>query len=658
MESNKKLNLNKYAYLDHLKGDIFVWLTCNENFQKASKEDEKLRESAPWRYDSEEEKLNNKIFESEDADRYGFDLSNELPDQIKSGLRVGEYSELWAKSQKEWKNHEFVYINKQTNLENVEYTKEVLTRENVVVFEATFTYNEFVARTDILVKTGNEFKVIEVKGSTSPKFVYGYDLFYQKEIIERSNPEYAGWNYSLLLLDKRYIHSITSSPEKVASDVFINIDYMSNGNLKKRMHKNEYVTWDYDFNSVYERTLIDWVDEPKFDNPGRGKIFTFKIQQFFDSYFMKKESKAFDNKLERIKEIQLMDEPPKLEFEKRNNQFLNSDYMNWALDVSGAYDTEGHSIFDFKGKSVNFEDKCKFFKEGLKEMNQLSNSQIAPGSLTKEFDDIDKETPESIILRFLSAEYGTTVSKYATIIQRAYADKEESLLHRKSLDIELDIYKRSPIYMYDFETANLAIPAADGTKPYDQVVYQYSVHVILDANDYDFKTMKNVVHYEWLAQDRNNFHLEAWKEFIQIFKKHGEGVYVAWNKSFEKGCIRKAQTDLLNNEEIELLGRIGDETEDLMIPFKEKYYYHKDLKGSCSIKFVGPHFAEEINYKDLPLVQRGDQSAAVAKKWLRDNSEESDKEWLSVREGMLKYCEYDTLLMVAILQRVKERAND
>ncbi len=349
-----------------------------------------------------------------------------------------------------------------------------------------------------------------------------------------------------------------------------------------------------------------------------------------------------------------MDEPPKLEFEDRNNKFMNSDYVNWALNLSGAFNAT-NSIFDIRGNNLNWSKKCKLFKSGIIEMNDLQFEDIVPKSI---YDYIDKSvsTDEQAIMHFLTLNSTKGSSGFSVPIQRNYVDKDESLIHRMMMEKYLSDYSNGPIYMYDFETANLAIPFVNGSKPYEQIVYQFSVHVILNPNDFDFDSKRNVIHYEWLADDKETFHLDAWNEFVKVFEKHGEGVYVAWNDSFEKGCIKRAMMNWDFDSEVEnWMERIANETIDLMIPFKHKFYYHKDLKGSYSIKYAGPHFASEINYNDLPLVKRGDQSAAVAKSWLRDDSEESNEIWKKSREGMLKYCEYDTLLMVAILQRVKER---
>lgn len=664
MSDSKKLNLSKYAFLDYLKGDIFAWLNCNDNFQLASQEDEQLRSLTPWRYESDD---------SDDFDldeyynniRYGveedIDLLQELPDQIKAGIRVGEYSEIWAKQK--WPNHEPITISGIGNEENTAETlKHLKSDKDLIIFEATFAYNDFHIRTDIIVKTGDEFKVIEVKGSTSTKLIYGLDLLFQKLIIEASNEEFIGWDYSLLLLNKDYVHNSSFSKEKKASEVFINTNMVTNAHKLGKKKIPEYdpsksTSWSLPLNGYWQNNLLDWIDfdtPPSFEKNMRGKNFTFPIDQFFDSFLAQMFEMELDEHLERIKEIQLMDTPPKLEFEDRNNKFMNSDYMIWALTASGAYDVE-NSIFDFRGTKVNWKTKCEMFRSGIRNMNEPDIDMIVPNTL---LDKIKGMTDEQAIMHFLSSD-GAGAAGYSTIIQRNYANKNENLKHRGMLISELSKYNQGPIYMYDFETANLAIPEVDGSSPYEQIVYQFSIHVILDPKNYDFETMKNIKHYEWLAQDRDGFHLECWEEFVKVFMKHGEGIYVAWNDSFEKNCLLRALENWDFDEEIEgWMKEIQMETIDLMIPFRSKYYYHKDLKGSYSIKYAGPHFAPEINYKDLNMVQKGDQSAAVAKMWLRDRSEQSDLDWQKRRKDMLKYCEYDTLLMVAILQRLQEEVKD
>lgn len=648
----KRLNLNKYAYLDYLKGDIFAWLTCNDNYLKAAKEDKELRDLTPWRYSDPEDAVEN---EDDNYERYG--LEAPITDQILTGLRVGEFSKLWAINK--WPNHKVVNINLNTNLENLEMTKKALNEKNVIIFESTFSYNDFFIKTDILVKTGNNIKVIEVKATTSPKEIHAFDLFFQREIINRSNTQWSNWDYSLLILNKQYIHDARLNTEdgkkKIAEGVFINIDYTTNGTLSERKPegKDYKVKWTHSNNIHFFNNLDNTSEYPTFvEKRGRATNYTFSIKKFFESSLVKGLQDSFDKDLKRIMEIQRMENPPKLEFEDRNNKFMNSDYFVWALKKSGAFDVKGLSVFDLR--NINFKKKVELMNQNKLDVKDVFVSDIS----AKPFNESKYNTTETneLINLFKNMDMpNKDTSKFSKVIQKHFFDKEESLLHKQAIELELSKYNKGPIYMYDFETANLAIPFVDCTSPYEQVVYQYSIHVILDPEDFDFKTMKNILHYEWLAKNKDNFNLEVWKNFVEVFKKHGEGTYVAWNMSFEKGCIKKAQTDLLTDEEKDILSKIVLETKDLMLSFQYKYYYHRDLKGSYSIKYVGPHFAKEINYKDLQNVQKGDQSAAVAKKWLRLNSKEGDLEWKDMRKDMLKYCEYDTLLMAAIFQRMKER---
>jgi len=48
-----------------------------------------------------------------------------------------------------------------------------------------------------------------------------------------------------------------------------------------------------------------------------------------------------------------------------------------------------------------------------------------------------------------------------------------------------------PLYFFDYETINPAIPAFDGYKPYQHIVFQYSLHVMENPDDSELK------HYEF-----------------------------------------------------------------------------------------------------------------------------------------------------------------
>ena len=79
----------------------------------------------------------------------------------------------------------------------------------------------------------------------------------------------------------------------------------------------------------------------------------------------------------------------------------------------------------------------------------------------------------------------------------------------------------------------------------------------------------------------------------------------------------------------------------------------KYLGLSYSLKYVLPALYPddpELDYSNLPVVHNGGE-ASDAFESLKDKSAEEQEE---IREGLLKYCELDTLAMVKIWRKFKE----
>jgi len=83
-----------------------------------------------------------------------------------------------------------------------------------------------------------------------------------------------------------------------------------------------------------------------------------------------------------------------------------------------------------------------------------------------------------------------------------------------------------PLYFMDFETFNTAVPEYDGTKPYQQIPFQYSVH----RQD---KPNGDLEHYSFLADSG----IDPRKEFIEtLLEAIGtEGSIVAYNVVLKMG---------------------------------------------------------------------------------------------------------------------------
>ena len=199
-----------------------------------------------------------------------------------------------------------------------------------------------------------------------------------------------------------------------------------------------------------------------------------------------------------------------------------------------------------------------------------------------------------------------------------------------------------PLYFLDFETIQPAVPMFDGTKPYQQIPTQYSLHVLRSPDS-------ELEHYEFLAEVGSDPRRAVAEHLVGDIPV---GVCtLAYNMGFEKGRIRDLATAF--PDLAEHLLAINDGMRDLIVPFKQGDYYARPMGGSNSIKAVLPALFPgdpELDYHALEGVHNGGEAmnAFVA---MEDMSPE---EVVVTREQLLKYCELDTLAMVRIWQKLCE----
>lgn len=193
-----------------------------------------------------------------------------------------------------------------------------------------------------------------------------------------------------------------------------------------------------------------------------------------------------------------------------------------------------------------------------------------------------------------------------------------------------------PLYHLDFETMNEAIPPCDYTHPYQQVPFQYSLHIEKSAGG-------ELEHREFLGEEIGCQRALA----EQLCKDIPLDVTsMAYNYSFEKTVIRNLAAvfpDLADH-----LMNIHDHMIDLMVPFQKGYFYSPKQGARYSIKVVMPALCPEMEeaYHNLPVVHNGGEALAMFPHLIRDMSGE---EYAYTRKGMLMYCELDTLSMVKVL---------
>lgn len=196
-----------------------------------------------------------------------------------------------------------------------------------------------------------------------------------------------------------------------------------------------------------------------------------------------------------------------------------------------------------------------------------------------------------------------------------------------------------PLYFLDYETAMSAIPLYDGTRPYQQVPFQYSLYTI-EAPDEEPK------HTEYLHRDGEHPVYELLKKLKQDIGPVGN--ILVWYKTFEMG--RNREMAEMFPEFADFLEGANSRVVDLMDPFSNAWFVDKDFFGSSSIKKVLPVVVPALSYKELG-VQEGVSAQRLWMDATIRNKDGLDKDKLF--SDLVEYCKMDTLAMVEIWRFLK-----
>ena len=199
-----------------------------------------------------------------------------------------------------------------------------------------------------------------------------------------------------------------------------------------------------------------------------------------------------------------------------------------------------------------------------------------------------------------------------------------------------------PINFFDFETFQNAIPRFSNQRPYAQMPFQYSLHILHEDGELE--------HKEFLGDENSDPRLELIKQMLNDITPIGS--IVAYNQSFEISRIKDLAIFAPKYEK-ELLA-LNNRFVDLIVPFRAKGYYHPDFNGSFSIKAVLPAMFpndDELDYKKLGSIQNGGDAMDTFANLhlLKDKSKLED-----IKKDFLSYCRLDTLAMVRIWEKLRE----
>ncbi|XMB85672.1 DUF2779 domain-containing protein [Mycoplasmatota bacterium WC44] len=494
---------------------------------------------------------------------------------------------------------------------------------------------QYICYTDIFLEQDDSFIIFETKATTTNKFK---SLKYKEDkedqfIFEKIDNTY------ILKEDLDPSYEITKSYMKQRKKMFDK--YNATG---KYIYDLAIQRWIIE-NSLKQNDKLDLIDKVKY------YLVVLNNEYTFDGSYVD-------------------DEP---NYEKINNQEIVSfiDLTSITKEYQSSIDAEVQTVEKYldylESKPYNLGPQCE-----RKKSTQCKYFDIC----------WDKVPKKNSILTYIDNHHGFKDESDVKHLPLDLINDDKvniddipaSWLHREKNQIQREVYESNeiyvkknkiidgvniikfPVYHLDFESFPCPLPRFNGEKPYNQSVFQYSLHIQTDFNECD----KHTNHYEFLAGDSNDNRYELVKSMVDNIGSTGS--IVVWNQAFE--IARMKEFAEFYPEFKEVLYQMIDRVFDLMYVLKSNTklytalgyseesaklfnYYHEDLQGSYSIKKVLPIFSN-LTYKDMEV--GNGMEAVVAYINLHKLKGE---EYKNKYNALLAYCKQDTWAMVEILDNIK-----
>lgn len=194
-----------------------------------------------------------------------------------------------------------------------------------------------------------------------------------------------------------------------------------------------------------------------------------------------------------------------------------------------------------------------------------------------------------------------------------------------------------PLYYLDFEAFQPALPRYPGTRPFQAIPFQYSLHH--ETREGELR------HHEYLHAEDSDPRPALARALVDAVGKTGSiVVYSGYERRMIKELADAVPELAVDLEAIK--ARLWD-----LLPVVRQHYYHPDFHGSFSIKAVLPALLPEQDWADLSISD-GQAAATAYESALSDpKSPEAQNQFQALRS----YCAKDTKAMVEVLHELRRR---
>lgn len=583
----------------------------------------------------------------------------------------------------------------------VERTNEHLTAENVVIFEAAVKYKNYFIRIDVLKKAGDKLEVIEVKsksvdpnnlaffgkkdGISSDWKSYLYDVAFQKFVTQNAFPEFEV-SASLMLSDKSSLCPSDGLNQKFR--VKTRDDGQKYCEISKPLTEEE-------LDPTKRILKIINVDD--------------ECERIFAGTDTKDVSEGLAATAERLANAYERDEKilssvsrtcKTCEFKATSEEELSGKKSGvkecWSRELMwSSEDFDKPNLLDVWNMHYLTRDKL------------IAAGKIKIADLT--LDDIGIKDDGKPGLSQKARQW-MQVEKVQTGDDSFYLDAE-------NLKREMSSWK-FPLHFIDFETATPAIPFTKGRRPYEEVAYQFSHHIVhtdgriehigehLDERigvfpNYDFVRRLR----DELINDDGTIFRYAAHENTYLMKIHSQLMRDAEPPpDRDELCAFIRSISVSNSKDAEVTWE-GERAMVDLLELVKRYFYDPQTNGGNSIKkvlpailsrsdylkekYAQPIYGNEIsslNFKDwrwvefegekvkdpyllLPKMFGEDVIDKISnddEEFLKDGGaammayarlqfeDLSVEERVSIQNALKRYCELDTLAMVMIYEGWRE----
>ncbi|MBI4667759.1 MAG: DUF2779 domain-containing protein [Elusimicrobia bacterium] len=223
---------------------------------------------------------------------------------------------------------------------------------------------------------------------------------------------------------------------------------------------------------------------------------------------------------------------------------------------------------------------------------------------------------------------------HAQHLQIQTAKTQETIIDKEAVKEQLSRLE-NPLYFLDFETINPAIPLFEGTRPYQNIPFQFSL-----------RALGSGLHIQFIGNGRDDPRPEIAKLLAENIGPKGS--VIVYKAGFE-AAILDHLAGANPGYSMQLLN-IKDRLWDLLTPYEKRHFVHPKFYGSASIKAVLPALVPSMTYKDMAIAE-GSAASLAYLKLISGNFGQEEKE--IIRKNLELYCGQDTLAMVKILDVLK-----